>query len=399
MADLSSYITLIDKARRGEDVRDAIINALHAIVEEGVNSSSLNGHPASDFILKTEYFSNIFFDNIPIKDSRKAVTSDGLYYCLIQTNYVLDDINGEEIEEYVDEGTPVEIIYIYGEKEIILDVNPSIQLITDILPVDATNKRVNWSSSNRLVATVNRLGNVQGISPGNVVITATARDGSNISKNHVMSVRNLVKVTGIVITTDRGDSPIIAANTSDTKAIAIISPENVDDQTVTWHSSNEDILTIESDGSIITKDVSEVHEIEIYCTANDGTEITSNVIAITVRGHIYIKSISMEIIEPESLDVNTYFYDDRIYHEIRVAYNKTVTVKTNITPENSDSSITWIASGDIRNIDQYTPNTENSTFTLITDWTEWYGEARITAKYIDENGVAHYETVLLKALR
>jgi len=50
MANISSYIRAIELAARGEEVRDAIINALTAINEQGTgNADTLEGHAASYF--------------------------------------------------------------------------------------------------------------------------------------------------------------------------------------------------------------------------------------------------------------------------------------------------------------------------------------------------------------
>jgi len=51
------------------------------------------------------------------------------------------------------------------------------QLIVEIVPVDATNKGVNWQSSDTDVATVDQDGNVEAIAAGVAVIGATADDG------------------------------------------------------------------------------------------------------------------------------------------------------------------------------------------------------------------------------
>ena len=53
MANISSYISAIEFASRGEQVRDAIIQALNAMNNQGGNASSLDGHAAGDYALKT----------------------------------------------------------------------------------------------------------------------------------------------------------------------------------------------------------------------------------------------------------------------------------------------------------------------------------------------------------
>ena len=54
----------------------------------------------------------------------------------------------------------------------------TIQLNVNVLPSEATNKKVTWHSSNPAVATVDSNGKVTAISNGTVVITATSQSGS-----------------------------------------------------------------------------------------------------------------------------------------------------------------------------------------------------------------------------
>ncbi len=52
------------------------------------------------------------------------------------------------------------------------------QLMASVLPANASNKTVTWSSNNTAIATVNATGLVRGISPGAAVITVTSVDGA-----------------------------------------------------------------------------------------------------------------------------------------------------------------------------------------------------------------------------
>ncbi len=52
------------------------------------------------------------------------------------------------------------------------------QLTATVMPTNATNKLVSWSSSNTGVATVNSTGLVTGVSAGNATITVTTNDGN-----------------------------------------------------------------------------------------------------------------------------------------------------------------------------------------------------------------------------
>ena len=59
-----------------------------------------------------------------------------------------------------------------------LKINGKVQLKATVVPSDADDKSVTWTSSNKAVATVSDNGHVVGISAGTAVITVTTTDGS-----------------------------------------------------------------------------------------------------------------------------------------------------------------------------------------------------------------------------
>ena len=66
--------------------------------------------------------------------------------------------------------------------------NSEVQLSVNILPENATYKSVEWSSSNDAIASVNANGLVKIRKEGNVVITATTTDGTNLSATCYINV-------------------------------------------------------------------------------------------------------------------------------------------------------------------------------------------------------------------
>ncbi len=72
-----------------------------------------------------------------------------------------------------------------------LKIGATVELVATVLPEDATNKEVEWSSDNTVVATVDN-GIVTGLSEGTAVIKATTVDGN-------MSASCTVRVVGVEI--------------------------------------------------------------------------------------------------------------------------------------------------------------------------------------------------------
>ncbi len=66
-----------------------------------------------------------------------------------------------------------------------ITINNTQQLTANVLPADAFNKKVIWTTSNATVATVNLSGLVTAVSLGTATITATTEDGSKTSSSAI----------------------------------------------------------------------------------------------------------------------------------------------------------------------------------------------------------------------
>lgn len=67
------------------------------------------------------------------------------------------------------------------QKEANMTVGQTLTLTATVLPEDATNKVVSWETSSETIATVDQNGVVTALSVGDVAITATTTDGSNLT--------------------------------------------------------------------------------------------------------------------------------------------------------------------------------------------------------------------------
>ena len=75
----------------------------------------------------------------------------------------------------------------FDKTTMLLAVGKSETISASVLPLGATNKRLNWTSSNTAVATVSD-GVVTAVAVGTATITATSTDGSNISATCAVTV-------------------------------------------------------------------------------------------------------------------------------------------------------------------------------------------------------------------
>jgi len=163
------------------------------------------------------------------------------------------------------------------------------QLTAAVLPEDAADKGVTWSSSDETKAAVNADGLVTGLATGAVTITATAKDGSGVTGILELTVTPK-KVASITITPP---SPgVIVGETR--QLTAVVLPEDAANKEVEWSSSDPTKATINAAG-LATAGRATGTTI-ITATAKDGSGVTGTAtltvsltralsIAVTPRAH------------------------------------------------------------------------------------------------------------------
>lgn len=135
-----------------------------------------------------------------------------------------------------------------------INTDQTSQLTATVLPNNATNSTLSWSSSNTGVATVSNTGLVSGVAVGNTVITVSSTDGSNKTATCAVTVNQYgnIAVTGITLNTNQ--RTIILGQTY--QLVATVIPANATNNTVLWSSnsangivSNSGLVTAQSAGS------------------------------------------------------------------------------------------------------------------------------------------------------
>ena len=156
-------------------------------------------------------------------------------------------------------------------------------LVATVLPEDAEDKSVTWSSDNEAVATVNQNGVVTAVSGGTATITVTTTDG-----NLTASCAVIVEAKESPVNPDEPDEPIITtihvtSVSMDSGSLllevgsflrltATVLPDNATDKSVTWSSDNESIATVDQDGVVTAINVGTAN---ITVTTTDGNYTAS----------------------------------------------------------------------------------------------------------------------------
>ena len=143
-------------------------------------------------------------------------------------------------------------------------------LIATVLPADASNKSVTWSSSSPAVATVTSAGLVTLVSNGSATITATTVDGA---KTASCSYTVTTPVSSVTVS----PTTLSLAVNGTQQLSTTVQPSTASDQTVTYVSSAPVVATVDMSG-VVTGRSSGTATITV--TTTDGAKTAS--VAVTV---------------------------------------------------------------------------------------------------------------------
>lgn len=252
-----------------------------------------------------------------------------------------------------------------------IEVGATEQLTATVLPNNASDKSVTWSSSDTSKATVDSSGNVTGggtTGETPVIITCTSNSQPNISANCNVTVNpaQIIPVTGITL------SPSSFALTDGTETQTItpnITPSNATNKNVTWTSSDESVASV-SDGVITAH---RNGTCTITCTAQDGSGVSATA-SCTVSG-----------LTPQAVDMTN--YGEGLTQGY--AFNSDGTIRTD--------------TGETTYMTDYIPVREGDTI-QYKGWTLYYhvrvvaysdNQGTIVEKLIEDNDVTNLSTTTI----
>lgn len=145
-----------------------------------------------------------------------------------------------------------------------LNTGSSYNIVAYVYPSNATNKSLNWTSSDTSVAIVNQAGRVTAVGAGTAIIRAYSTDGSNkVGECNVTVSSTIVPVTGVsIMPTD------ITINAGDERTLTpVFQPSNATNKNVTWTSEDLSVVSVDQNGKITG--LAEGMTV-VKCTTQDG---------------------------------------------------------------------------------------------------------------------------------
>ena len=201
-----------------------------------------------------------------------------------------------------------------------LTYGQTLTLSATVLPANASDKTIVWTSSNNSIASVSEGVVTAGSTSGTATITAKSQNYPAVSATCKVTVTaGTVSVTGVSL-----NKTSLTMTVGDTQTLtATVTPSNATDKSVTWSSSNTSIATVSSSGVVTAKAAGTS---TITVTTNDGGKkatcsVTVSAASVAVTGVSLNKtSLSMTV-------------------------GDTQTLTATITPSNAtDKSVTWSSS-------------------------------------------------------
>ncbi|GEM_PF-802037 len=196
-----------------------------------------------------------------------------------------------------------------------INVGSTDTLTATVEPTNATNKTINWSTSNPSVATVSTSGIVTGVSAGTATITAATFNGKTATCEVTVNAvaPNSVSLNKTTDTISVGSTDLLTAT---------IDPANATDKTITWSSSNTGVATVSPIGLVTGVSVG-----------------TANITATTANSKTATCAVTVtaQVILPTSVALN------KTTDTLSVGASDTLTAT--VSPSNAtDKTIAWKSS-------------------------------------------------------
>ena len=178
-----------------------------------------------------------------------ALSMSSLSGCAFLDFFKKKSAEPETPQEEEPQDTTVHVSSItVGEASISVTLGDRMKLQAEVVPANATNKKLLWSSNNTSVVTVDQDGNIEALALGEASITVQSEDNLALVKTFTVKVlEDVIHVTGISL-----DREVLDINTNDApvRLVATVTPADASNKSVQWKSSDSNVATVAPDGTV-----------------------------------------------------------------------------------------------------------------------------------------------------
>lgn len=262
------------------------------------------GGKADAVVTNSAVFSSVDMSTEGSKTVNVSYTEDGVTK---STSYQINVIK---------ETVPVTGVQIEVEGQITLDNGQSQTLVATVLPKDATNKNIAWSSNNPSCVLVDNNGKITAKSPGNAIITVTTEDGNftdtvsvAVNDTEVIPVEK-INVTPTELTLDEG---------AESQLTIEVLPENATNKDVNVTISNSSVVSCDDKFNVkglkggsaiitITSVTNEDVNATVNVTVNEKAQPKLAGIEVTNKPNKLVYEVG-ETFNSEGLVIDAYYLD------------------------------------------------------------------------------------------
>ena len=171
-----------------------------------------------------------------------------------QSYVILDDIEYRgDIKQFSTGVIPADRITLNNTNLLLTTIGDVAYIKATVYPEEATEKGLIWSSSNEEIAVVNQNGRITAIDNGSATITVKTINQEITATCNVIVAQHVteIKLDKSYVVMEEGET---------TSLIATVNPNNANDKTITWVSSDESVAIVDNNGKItaISKGVSTI---------------------------------------------------------------------------------------------------------------------------------------------
>ncbi len=196
-----------------------------------------------------------------------------------------------------------------------MHIGETLQLEETVIPKNADNQNVTWTSNNESVASVDEDGLVTAEDAGTATITVTTEDGGKTAQCTITVLK--IPVTGVSLNYTTAELRVKKT----LQLTETVTPENADNKDVTWSSSNEAVASVNENGLVTAKNAGTA---TITVTTEDGGK--------TAECAITVEAVPVQQIKLEPVSTT-------------LPLGKTLALKSQVLPENATNpGITWTSS-------------------------------------------------------
>ena len=160
--------------------------------------------------------------------------------------------------------------------------NGSLQMIAQVLPVNANDAAVSWIVINETgAAVISSSGLLSALANGNVTVKAIAKDGSGIFGTCQIKISRQITFVNSMTLKSENDVDYITTPSGTLQLTAIVLPEQASNKTVSWSIENKTGMATISNTGLLTAIENGI--VSINATANDGSGISGS-ITINISG-------------------------------------------------------------------------------------------------------------------